>query len=211
MAPMQASPSVPQETAQVTAMAQSVYWDIAETGSRTAPQGMLEGAPFYPVTTQKFIVMSICTFALYEIYWAYKNWQHIRDTPLRENLIPFWRAFFSPLWAFSLFKHVREDAERQGLRVAWQPSLLAAFYIGLTIIPRLLDPFFLLISLGTFVPFLPVVETIKRINMVSGLPKGAGGRYSAANVVIAVIGALFLFLVLIGLFLPVDNPVGAFA
>src|SRR5262245_7614259 len=31
----------------------------------------------FPVATHKFIVLSICTFGLYELYWCYQNWKRL--------------------------------------------------------------------------------------------------------------------------------------
>ena len=37
-------------------------------------------APLYfPVSTTKLIVMSVCSFGLYESYWFYKHWKQIKD------------------------------------------------------------------------------------------------------------------------------------
>ena len=57
--------------------------------------------PFFPVATHKFLILSICSFSIYELYWCYKNWQRIQDAT-GESIDPFWRAFFAPLWVFSL-------------------------------------------------------------------------------------------------------------
>jgi len=33
---------------------------------------------FFTTSTLKFVVMSICTFGLYELYWFYKNWVQVK-------------------------------------------------------------------------------------------------------------------------------------
>ena len=52
--------------------------------------------PYFPVATHKFVVLSICTLGLYDLYWFYQNWQRVRRRT-REDLSPFWRAAFAPL------------------------------------------------------------------------------------------------------------------
>ena len=34
--------------------------------------------PLFPVATHKFIVLSICTLGIYELYWCYQNWKRIK-------------------------------------------------------------------------------------------------------------------------------------
>lgn len=45
------------------------------------------------VSESKFIFLSIITFGIYELVWAYRNWKLIKE---KENLdiMPFWRVFF---------------------------------------------------------------------------------------------------------------------
>ena len=78
--------------------------------------GSPEEFPFFPVPTHKFVVLSICTLGIYELYWAYKNWQRIRLAS-GETLDPFWRAFFAPFWGFSLFRRVRDRVTSESVRV----------------------------------------------------------------------------------------------
>jgi len=37
------------------------------------------GTPFFAVTTFKYVLMFVCTFSFYQIYWFYKNWQLIKE------------------------------------------------------------------------------------------------------------------------------------
>src|SRR5262245_38387740 len=62
--------------------------------------------PFFAVSITKFVVMSICTFSIYEVYWFYKNWRRIMD---RENLhiFPFTRAIFAVFFCYQCFSYVR--------------------------------------------------------------------------------------------------------
>jgi hypothetical protein len=99
--------------------------------------------PLFPVATHKFIVLSICTFGIYELYWCYQNWKRLK-TSSGENLSPFWRAFFAPLWGFSLFKRIRAEAVSAGVPVEWNSGVLATFYLVLTITWRLPDPWWLI-------------------------------------------------------------------
>jgi len=158
--------------------------------------------PLFPVATHKFIVLSICTFSIYELYWCYQNWKRLKSAS-GENLSPFWRAFFAPLWGFSLFKRVHAAATSAGVSVDWSSGALATFYLVLHMTWRLPDPWWL-ISFATLITMIPVQQAAQRVNeRHAGLStEGRNDNYSTANVATIVIGGLFLILALIGTFIP---------
>jgi hypothetical protein len=59
-----------------------------------AASGESPTAPiFFAVSIPKFIVLSICSIGIYDLYWFYKNWQLVRARE-QSDISPFWRAFF---------------------------------------------------------------------------------------------------------------------
>lgn len=158
--------------------------------------------PLFPVATQKFIVLSIFSFSIYESYWCYQNWKRLKSTS-GENVSPFWRAFFSPFWGFSLFGRIRATAASNGVVTKWRAGILGAFYLVLSLLWRLPDPWWL-ISVLSFVPLIPVQQAAQRVNALHAV-SGAEGRndkYTTANVVTILIGGLLLILVIVGSFMP---------
>jgi hypothetical protein len=149
--------------------------------------------PFFAVSTRKFVVMSIVTLGLYDVYWVWRQWK--RFVEHGEVLSPFWRTFFLVFTNYSLFARVRSRAREEGIEVSWSPALLATLYLVLNVTWRLPDPW-VLVSLLVFVPIIPVQETIDRINAthVAKLPNRG---FSGTNAVAIVIGGLVLILVLI--------------
>ena len=150
--------------------------------------------PFFAVSTHKFVVMSIVTFGLYDVYWAYRHWK--RFVEHGDVLSPFWRAFFAPITNYELVARVRSRARDDGIEVGWIPALMATLYLVLNVTWRLPDPWWL-ISLLCFVPLIPVQQTIDRVNArhVAELPNRG---YSGANAFGIVIGGIVLILVLVG-------------
>lgn len=118
--------------------------------------------PLFPVATHKFIVLSICSFSIYELYWCYQNWKRLK-TASSQNLSPFWRAFFAPLWGFSLFRRIRATALANGVIVGWSAGALGTFYLILFGLWRLPDPWWL-ISFASFIPMVPVQQAAQRVN-----------------------------------------------
>lgn len=190
--PITAVPTVTDHSRSPAAALQS------ETDDAALPQAPQHA--FFPVATHKFIVLSVCTFSLYDFYWFYRNWQRIKQQT-GESLSPFWRAFFGPLWNFSLLRRIRDTAEVAGVAVSWSSGLLATAYLLLTITWRLPDPWWL-VGIGTFVPLLPALRTVRLINDRVGSPESLNESYSGANVATILIGGIVVLLALFGRFVP---------
>jgi hypothetical protein len=112
------------------------------------------GQPFV-TSTAKFIAMSLCTFGVYELYWSYKNWRYVRDRDMTD-IRPFWRAIFYPVWHYSLLSELNKVVRSRALESAVYRVFLASSLILLGAMWRLPDPFWL-VSMLTFLPFLPAV------------------------------------------------------
>jgi hypothetical protein len=175
---------------------------VSNTNAPAGSDRSAESLPFFPVGTHKFVVLSIVTFGIYEMYWAYQNWKRIK-TASGQDLSPFWRAIFAPMWGFSLFERVRTMARNGGIDVGWNADSLAILYLLLTTLAwRLPDPLWLL-ALVSVVPLLPVHQTTQLANeRVSSSAEAPNRRYSVGNVMTIVLGGLLLILVVIGAFLP---------
>jgi hypothetical protein len=157
---------------------------------------LVERHLFFPVSTGKFIVLSICSFVIYPLYWAYKNWQRVRDQR-GERISPFWRAFFAPFFGFALFERVRNEAKRLALPVTWSVGALGTGYLVLNFAGALPMPYGL-IGLLAFIPLIPVVRTIEQINTEVPAAEGRNESYSAANIATILIGGLILVVAVLG-------------
>ena len=174
--------------------------ELNRRGIRATSDATQAPLTFFPVATHKFITLAVCSFGIYELYWCYQNWKCIKSTT-GEDLSPFWRAFFAPVWGFSLFRRVQERAVSANVSVAWHPEALGALYLLMSVLWRLPDPWWL-ISLATFVPVLPVQHAAQRINAACLATSDRNDSYSAANVVLIVLGGLTVVLGVVGSFLP---------
>jgi hypothetical protein len=153
-------------------------------------------SPFFPVSTTKLIVLSLCTLGLYEVYWFYKNWQQIKARD-QSDIWPAARAIFAIFYCSSCFKHIR-DFETPGLgKTSLAAGELAAGWIIITLLGRLPDPFWL-ISLGAPFFLLPVQSQVNRINAAINPEHDPNSRFSVANWIAVVLGAILLVLAVIG-------------
>ena len=204
-----ATPAAPQGLAAPEPLAAVDPHPGAQTATAQLPPAVALPVPsaehtFFPVSAGKFVAMSVLTFGIYDLYWSYRNWHRIKARS-REDLSPFWRAFFAPLFAFALFERVHEAADRKKLGVGWSAGLLGVLYFLLHALWRLPDPWWTISLLG-FAPVLPVVRTIEELHASEPSTEGVNSRYTGANIAAMIIGGLVLLLALLGaFFMPADG------
>jgi len=156
---------------------------------------------YFPVGLPKLAVMSIATLGVYILYGFYVNWKAARRLD-GDNPWPLARALFYPIMSYALFRRIELYALRIGLRerVAALGLALALFLLALAV--TLPDPWWLVTFLA-FVPLLPVQATVNAINAKAAPHADPNRRFTAWNVVGIVLGAAFLALIVIGLFVTV--------
>lgn len=148
----------------------------------------------------QFILLCLFSLGLYELYWFYKNWKFIKERN-KLNISPFWRTFFTFIFAYDLFKKIFILAEEKGYTQKHSPGWITITYIGLSLLWRLLDPFWLLYLLS----FLPLITVVKVLNYYWKTEQPnlkEKTRFSGGEIVVLVIGGIFLFLTFIGTFFP---------
>lgn len=147
---------------------------------------------YFPVSLTKLVVMSFCTFGLYEIYWFYKNWSLISQHE-DENIMPVLRTFFASVFCYSLFTRIQETAEAQELPISLSPGFLACGWIILTLLWRLPDPYWMVTLLAVFF-LLPVQSAVNGINRSVNPQHDPNSHFSRWNIAIAVIGVIIFML-----------------
>jgi hypothetical protein len=156
--------------------------------------------PLFPVATHKFILLTIFSFGIYEVYWFYQNWKRIADRS-NEAMSPLWRAIFSPIWGFSLFGHIRDLAAAEGVATRWSPTVLATLYLIPHLLFRLPDPWWL-IGFTSVLPMVPVQQAAQRLNERQAASEDPNHRYSGKNIAVICVGGLLLSLVVLGMTMP---------
>jgi hypothetical protein len=158
---------------------------------------------FFTPSTLKLVLMSVCTFGIYELYWFYRNWALIKART-GQDLMPFWRAFFAPIWAYSCFKHIATEAVEKQTPAPPPPGLLALAYFILQALWRLPDAYWL-ISFLSFVPLLFANIAALEVNHKVAPHTPENSSFSGWNWAALIGGSLLLVLTIIGSFLP-DSP-----
>jgi uncharacterized membrane protein len=160
-------------------------------------------APFFPVSLTKFIVMSVCTLSMYEIYWFYQNWKRINERE-SEKVMPAARAIFAVLFCYQCFSKIRDYPNPTGVASNLSAGPLAAGWIVFTIAWKLPDPYWW-ISMVAIVFMIPVQAQVIRINAEVAPGHAENGRFTVWNWLGIVFGGLLLILALLGTFFPVPS------
>jgi hypothetical protein len=158
--------------------------------------------PYFAVSPSKFLVLSLCTFGLYEFFWVYWNWKLIKERE-QSGISPFWRTFFGYIFCYALLSRVKQSADDAGVS-GFAAGPLTAGWIALSLLWKLPDPWWLVCFLAT-VFLLPVQATVNRINALHAPGHDPNDGYSRWNVATVAIGGLLLILAIVGTFLPPEN------
>lgn len=161
---------------------------------------------FFPVSTLKFVTMSIVTLGLYQIYWSYRNWVFLRRE-FGMKVIPVARAWFVVFFGYSLLKQIKVRAVEYGVPASYSPGWLFVALLALLIASRLPAPYWPITTLA-FVPLLPAVDTINRLNAGRVARASMNARFTAWNIVGIVLGGLVLAMALFGTYLQVSGVSG---
>jgi hypothetical protein len=153
-------------------------------------------APYFPVSRQKLIVMSMTTLSMYQIYWFYRNFERV-NARTGGGGSPFWRAIAAPITAHGLFAHVRTDAQSRFIAVTWSTAGLAVIYFGLTLLCFLDYPWWTIALLSVFA-LLPVHATMESVNRKVAPTAPRNDGFTSKNMVFIVLG---LALTALGLYL----------
>lgn len=154
--------------------------------------------PYFAVSVKKLVVMSVCTFGLYHVFWFYKQWNQIRVTN-RQNVLPFIRAIFSIFTCHSLFSRVKHDAGSRGIAVTYSPGILTAAYIAPILFFGSSDVIWplSLVSLAALIPVQRVANSINGHLVAGGNPNE---KFTGVNIVVIVIGGFFMLFGIFGSF-----------
>lgn len=161
--------------------------DLAARRPVPVQAGLLPHGPmFHPIPVLRFIIMSLCTFGIYQIYWLYRCWRYVkrRDDSLG---IPLLLALFGTIFYYPLLKEI-DGEDTSGRRIPFR-GLLAISYFLLTPLWRLPDPFWLL-TFATCLPLVPAVVKVNRLN--ASHPTAAGATFRPRHAAAIGLGAPIL-------------------
>lgn len=155
-----------------------------------------EQAYFFTASPIKLVVMSICTFGFYELYWFYKNWVLIKART-GSDIMPVWRAIFAPFWGVSAFGEVNKAALEYGVTSTLSAGWMGLAYLLLSIISNGPDPYWL-ISIFSFFPILGFNALAISVSHKVNPDFRRNGEFSPWNILAIVLGSCLMVLTIIG-------------
>lgn len=125
--------------------------------SQVPGNGAVAGAsPYhYAVGLRKVVILQLATMGLYSVPWFYYHWRSLKELR-KENLSPFWRAFFCPIFSYSMFKRF----VGLGARIDSPVGMALLVFVSAPLW-KLHTPFYLL---GIFTPLIAMVLVQGKLN-----------------------------------------------
>lgn len=148
----------------------------------------------------KFVLFSLISFGIYELYWTYKNWKLIKEK-LLINISPIARAIFGYFYIYSFSKYILGLAKEKGYKESYSSGWVAFGFIALSLLWRLPDPYWL-VSIFSFVPLIFIVKALNFYCSIEQPDHKIRTGLSVGEVVFVIFFGIFFILSLIGSFLP---------
>ncbi len=153
-----------------------------------------------------FVLLSLVTFSLYQIYWFYRNWKQLR---LYEgwDISSGWRTvgLFVPILniflIYNQFQYIRDFARVSECGRLFSPGWITLGWIFFNALAYLDDPFWFLAFLSVWP--LGLVQSVLNSYWKKKQPGlVVKTKLSGGQIALLVIGGIFWILVLIGVFTP---------
>ncbi len=162
------------------------------------PETLEVSPPYFSVSATKFLVMWVCSFGLYGIYWSYMQWSLIKKRE-RSNILPAMRSLFLIFFFYSLIQHVNATARSHDIKGQLSAGMLTSGFILFSILGCLPDPYWIIgyMSLAFVVA---IQNLINQINIHEMPEASRNESYSGANIALIVIGGFWLLFALIAAF-----------
>lgn len=150
----------------------------------------IENMCFPSIPIKKIAVLSIITLGFYDLIWAYKLWETIRDEFGYKHINIVLRTLFMPITNFSLFEIINYHIRKYGIK-GFNPVIYAVMYIFFNLMGNLRMPYLLL----TFCSSIYVIILQKKINTVNStnFPNAKVNEWNFANTMWTIICAVMLF------------------
>ena len=160
---------------------------------QVALESQASPAKYHHVALWKFLLLSMATFGLYQLYWFYKSWKYVQSRD-HSDIQPLWRALFAPIWFYSLAEDIAGEKTAQSASIV--SGSLTILYLLLNASSRLPDPYWLITFLSAFV-VIPLVRDVDTINRLAGVNGATYRRYSWKHIAVTAVGLPLLAFIVV--------------
>ena len=144
----------------------------------------------FSVPSEKLVLMSVCTYGMYCLYWFFRNWSGVRDIS-GKNYSPLVRAWLFPFYNRNLFEEIKKIAQEMEIQVKWLSSVLSYGY--LLFLVGWYSPYMLFVSIFAGVILLPANNTCEQFNEANGFDESTEG-FDRNDWVIIFVGGLLVII-----------------
>jgi hypothetical protein len=153
-------------------------------------------AIYFPVSLTKLLVMSFCTFGIYETFWLFSHWYYVKENE-KQNISLTLRLWLAIFFCYPLFRKIRATAKSESIAPSFPALLLASGWIIFALLANL-QPLSLLYPLSVLF-LLPVQRTVNAINESAAPEHDRNARFTAWNKAAVVVGGLTWLSVILAL------------
>lgn len=149
------------------------------------------------INANQFMLLSFCSFGLYEIWWMYKSWRFFKEQE-GLDIMPAARALFTYIFIWSLFDKIKESAHSVGYTEDFSSFGMGVGFFIVNMCYRLPDPFWM-ISSFSFLFLLPAFKAMNhyRLHLQEDAAYYQEG-FSSRQIAVIILGIILWVLVLIG-------------
>ena len=158
---------------------------------------------YHVVPMWRFVLFSVLTWGLYDLYWFWKNWSRIKRAD-GSDIWPIPRTIFAGFTYFSLITDINTQLAVRD-RSSPIPTAMGVGFLVMGGLSRLPDPYSL-VSLLAFLFLLPAVSRVRELASDAALAEGA--RWHARHTVLSLLAVPTFLLVLLGTIMGEDGLQG---
>jgi len=149
-------------------------------------------------STNKFIILSILTFGLYTVWWAYKAWLFFQQKDELE-IMPAIRAYFGVIFLIPLTNRILDYAKQKGYQNKYSPILIFVCFVVCSLLGYLPQPFWLIAYLNVvfLIPPFKALKFAKQNSQEITVIKQSS--FSKRQIFLIVIGATCWIFLILGL------------
>jgi hypothetical protein len=151
----------------------------------------------YIISLTSFIILSVITFGLYDLWWIYKSWRFFQQK-YKWDIIPFWRTVFSILFLYNLFLCILDLAKQKNYPKNYHLGLIYCGFFAGNILAWLPKPYGM-ISILSFVFLIPPFKAFNFARQNSTeITVIEQNFFNTKQIVLLVLGTILWLLILFG-------------
>lgn len=167
---------------------------LCVTCQRTSAESRYHVVPLW-----RFLLLTVLTFGVYELYWFWKTWSRVKRAD-GSDIWPIARTIFAGFTYFSLLTDLNTQLAARGSTRQLSTGLAIGFLLcGITY--RLPDPWSFL-SIVSVLFLIPAVNAVRELASEAAIAEGE--RWQLRHTLLMVVCVPFFVLAAIGLALPED-------